>query len=114
MLPNYFAAMDVGMVIIGDHPIIEHNSANKFFDSLSAGIAVLLNYSGWQREILESNNAGFGCDLYNLDEFVEKVLYLSSHPKEVEHMGLNARKLAIERFDRDRLAEKALEVITSL
>ena len=72
------------------------------------------NYSGWQRKILEDNSAGFGCDLYNLDKFIEKVLYLSSHPQEVKQMGLNARKLAIERFGRDRLAQKALDVITSL
>ena len=114
ILPEVFAACDVGLVIIGNYPIIQHNSANKFFDSLSAGKPVLLNYSGWQREILEDSFAGFGCDLCNLDEFVEKVLYLSSHPQEVEQMGLNARKLAVERFDRDILAQKALNVITSL
>ena len=114
MLPEVFAAADVGLVIIGSYPIIQHNSANKFFDSLSAGKPVLLNYSGWQRKILEDNSAGFGCDLYNLDKFIEKVLYLSSHPQEVKQMGLNARKLAIERFGRDRLAQKALDVITSL
>ncbi|MCK4752015.1 MAG: glycosyltransferase family 4 protein [Planctomycetes bacterium] len=113
-LPKLVAACDISTVIFADFPILEHNSANKFFDSLSAGKPVLLNYSGWQREILEDNFAGFGCDLYNLDEFVEKVLYLSSHPQEVKQMGLNARKLAIERFDRDRLAQKALDVITSL
>jgi len=111
LLPEVFAAVDIGLVIIGNYPIIQHNSANKFFDSLSAGKPVLLNYSGWQREILEDDFAGLGCVLYNLDEFVEKVLYLSSHPQEVKQMGLNARKLAIERFDRDRLAMEALNVI---
>jgi glycosyltransferase involved in cell wall biosynthesis len=110
-LPEVLAAVDVALVIVGNYPILEHNSANKFFDALSAGKPVLLNYSGWQREILEDNFAGFGCDLYNLDEFVEKVLYLSSHPQEVKQMGLNARKLAIERFDRDRLAGEVLCVL---
>ncbi len=99
------------MKIFADYKILEHNSANEFFDSLSAGKPVLLNYSGWQRKIPEDNNAGFGCNLYNLDEFVEKVLCLLSHPQEVKQMGLNARKLAIERFDRDRLAGEVLCVL---
>jgi len=113
-LPEIMAAVDVGLVIIADYPILQHNSANKFFDSLSAGKPVLLNYSGWQREILEENKAGFGCKLCGLDEFVEKVLYLNSHRQQVEQMGQNARRVAIEKFDRDNLAMQALNIISSV
>jgi glycosyltransferase involved in cell wall biosynthesis len=113
-LPEFYSAADVGLVIIGNFPIIEHNCANKFFDSLSAGKLVLLNYSGWQRESLEGNEAGFGCTLCNLDEFVEKVLYLNSHRKQVEQMGQNARQIAVETFDRDQLAKQALELTSSV
>ncbi len=113
-LPEVYAAAAVGLVIIGNWPIIEHNSANKFFESLSAGRSVLLNYSGWQRDVLEANNAGFGCALCNLDEFVEKVLYLNSHREELLDMDRNARRVAEEQFDRDKLAKQALEVVTSI
>ena len=113
-LPEFYAAADMGLVIIGNFPIIEHNSANKFFDSLSAGKPVLLNYSGWQRKILEGNESGFGCTLCNLDEFVEKVLYLNSHREQVEQMGQNARQVATKEFNRDNLAKKALDVISSI
>lgn len=109
-LARIVAACDVSMVIFANFPILQHNSANKFFDSLSAGKPVLLNYSGWQREILEENEAGFGCKLCNLDEFVEKVLYLNSHKAKVLKMGQNSRRIAEERFDRDKLALQALEV----
>jgi glycosyltransferase involved in cell wall biosynthesis len=113
-LPEFYAAADIGLVIIGNFPIIEHNSANKFFDSLSAGKPVLLNYSGWQREILEDNEAGFGCTLCNLDAFVERVLYLKSHIQQVKKMGQNARRVAVEKFNRDQLAKQALESISSV
>ncbi len=113
-LPGIVAACDVSMVIFANYPILEHNSANKFFDSLSAGKPILLNYSGWQRQILEENEAGYGCDLCNLDEFVEKVLYLNSHREELLEMGQNARRIATERFDRDNLASQALGVIESI
>ena len=99
-------------MIIGNYPIIEHNSANKFFDCLSAGKPVLINYSGWQRKILEKTESGFGCDLCNLDQFVEKVIYLNSNRQQVKQMGENARKVAVEKFDRDKLAKQALEIIS--
>jgi glycosyltransferase involved in cell wall biosynthesis len=113
-LPEFYSAADMGLVIIGNFPIIEHNSANKFFDSLSAGKPVLLNYSGWQRKILEENAAGFGCDLCNLDQFVKKVLHLNSHRKQIEQMGQNARRVAVEKFNRDDLAKQALELTSSV
>ncbi len=113
-LPEFYAAADMGLVIIGNFPIIKHNSANKFFDSLSAGKPVLLNYSGWQRKILEDNEAGLGCHLCNLDEFVEKVLYLNSHRKQIKQMGQNARQVAIKEFNRDNLAKQALAAISSI
>ena len=113
-LVKLVTACDASMVIFANFPILEHNSANKFFDSLSAGKPVLLNYSAWQREILEANNAGFGCELCNLDEFVEKVLYINSHRDQLNEMGRNARRVAIEKFDRDKLAMQVLEVIISV
>ena len=113
-LPEFYAAADMGLVIIGNFPIIEHNSANKFFDSLSAGKPVLLNYSGWQRKILEQSATGFGCDLCNLDQFVEIVQYLNSHRKQIEKMGQNARRVAVEKFNRDQLAKQALELTSSV
>ena len=113
-LPEFYAAANMGLVIIGNFPIIEHNSANKFFDGLSAGKPVLLNYSGWPRKILEDNEAGLGCDLCSLDEFLEKVLYLNSHAQQVEQMGQNARRVAVKNFNRDDLAEQALELISSV
>ncbi|MFZ2146905.1 MAG: glycosyltransferase family 4 protein [Sedimentisphaerales bacterium] len=113
-LPKILAASDVALVIIANYPIIEHNCANKFFDSLTAGKPVLLNYSGWQRNVLEDNQAGLGCTLCNLDEFVEKVQYLNSHAQQLEKMGQNARQVAIKEFNRDNLAKQALAAISSI
>jgi glycosyltransferase involved in cell wall biosynthesis len=110
-LPELVAACDVSMIIFANYPILENNSANKFFDSLSSGKPVLLNYSGWQREILEKNDAGLGCDLWDMGQFVEKVSYLNSHRKQLKSMGQNARRIATEKFDRDKLAAQVLSLL---
>ncbi|MFZ0035413.1 MAG: glycosyltransferase family 4 protein [Sedimentisphaerales bacterium] len=114
-LAGLFSASDVIMATISNFPSVEQSaSLNKFYDGLSAGKPVLLNYYGWQGKLLEDNHAGFGCKLYDVDEFAEKVLYLSSHPEQVTEMGRNARRLAVERFDRDKLAAQALEIVSGL
>jgi glycosyltransferase involved in cell wall biosynthesis len=110
-LAGIVAACDVTMVIFANYPVLENNSANKFFDSLSAGKPILLNYSGWQREILEAHDAGFGCDLCNIEQFVENILYFNSHREHLESMGQNAQYLAVENFSRDKLAMQALSLL---
>ncbi len=114
-LPNILAASDVIVAIIGKFPIIErHASLNKFYDGLSAGRPLLLNYSGWQRKLIEENHAGLGCKLCDVDEFAEKVLYLKSHSDELNEMGQNARRISEEKFDRDKLAQQTLDLITAV
>jgi glycosyltransferase involved in cell wall biosynthesis len=110
-LPEFVAACDISVVIFANYPILEHNSANKFFDSLSAGKPVLLNYSGWQREILEENKAGFGCELCNIEQFVENILYLSTNRDMLATTGKNARLVAERKFSRDKLAAQTLSVL---
>jgi hypothetical protein len=46
--------------------------------------------------------------------FIEKVLYLNSHREKLLEMGQNARQLAVEKFDRNKLAAQALTVIKSV
>jgi len=114
-LPAILAGVDVVMAIIGKFPIMEKQaSLNKFYDGLSAGKCVLLNYYGWQGQLIDDNNAGFGCKLCDVDDFVEKVLYLNSHRNQLAEMGQNARRIAEEKFDRDNLAMQALEIIISI
>jgi len=110
-LPLYVAVCDVSVVIFADFPILEHNSANKFFDSLAAGRPVLLNYSGWQRKILEDNNAGLGCNLCDIDEFVDNIKKLYKDTELREKMSGNARQVAENKFSRDILARRTLEVV---
>ena len=113
-LAPVFVAADIGLVIIGNYPIIQNNSANKFFDSLSAGKPVLLNYRGWKAQVIEKANAGFGCELYNVEEFVEKIKFLFLHRDKVIEMGHNACRIANNFFDRDKLAKQAIDVICSV
>ena len=113
-LPTYLAACDIAMVIFANYPILEHNSANKFFDALSAGKPVLLNYSGWQRKLIEHEKAGWGCKLCDIDEFVDKVIKLNAEKERLNLMGQNARKIAESKFNRDKLARQALSVLLAI
>ena len=114
-LPLLLSAADIIMAIIGNFPIIEkHASLNKFYDGLSAGKPMLLNYSGWQRKLIEHEKAGWGCKLCDIDEFVDKVIKLNDEKERLNLMGQNARKIAETKFNRDDLARQALTVLLAI
>lgn len=58
---DLFAACDLGLSLFVDIPEMEKNSANKFFDTLAAGRAPVINYGGWQADLLAE--AGIGLRL---------------------------------------------------
>lgn len=113
-LPYYVALADVALVLFNNYPILENNSANKFFDSLSAGKPILLNYSGWQREIIEKYQAGLGTNLWDMDQFEINIHRLYNDPVLCEKMGINARMLAEKEFDRDKISLNILQFIIKI
>ncbi len=113
-MPNVVAAADVSTVIFAAYPILEQNSANKLFDSLSAGKPILLNYGGWQRQLIESAGCGFGCTQYDLGEYVERVEWFFKNCDRLDHMGRNSRDLAIREFGRDQISTRVLTLIESV
>lgn len=110
-LPNIIAACDVSTVVFADYPILQDNSANKFFDSLSAGKPILLNYSGWQREVIESNACGYGCRQWDQAQYLDKLRTMVADREALKPMGANARRVAMELFNRDILAARVLDLL---
>lgn len=104
-MPYILAAADVATSLFIPIKEMEANSANKFFDALSAGLPVLLNYGGWQSKLLVDNEAGL-----QLDRDIKVAAYqlkqLLSDSRKIRKWGLNARKLGESQFSRDDLALK--------
>ena len=111
-LPQVLAAADALMVIFCDIPIIQDNSANKFFDALASGKPLLINYSGWQRDMIEKWDAGFGCSQGNVEEFVDNVKRLSGNPELKKRCEKRARELAEMEYSKEILIKKVRNIIS--
>ena len=107
-------ASDLGIMSVRNYKILEDNSANKFFDFFAAGLPILINYGGWQKEILESYNAGFSTSPTNFHDMAEKILYLKSNRKLVEEMSKNSRALAEEKFSRNICCNKLTDIFKNI
>ena len=92
---------------------LQNNSANKFFDGLSAGKPVMINYSGWQRSILENNKAGF---YLPYDDYKKSALILNKIILDkdlLKAMGVSAKNIAKKYFEIDVQYPKLKKIIYS-
>lgn len=92
-------------------PVLKTNSPNKLFDSLSAGIPIIVNSAGWTKEMVERERCGFYCDPENPGELASKLLSYKDDKESLKLWQKNARRLSEEVYDKDILSAQVADVI---
>jgi len=105
---------DVSMVPFANIPILQTNSPNKLFDSLSAGIPVIVNSAGWTKDLLEKYSCGVYVDPDNPQELADTLIKWSRKREKVLEMGRNSRKLAEKVYDKSILSKKFVSIMDKL
>jgi len=104
-MPEWLAAADLGLMLIKRLPILEMNSANKFFDYAAAGLPCLMNYGGWKADLLRRYDAGAAAETDDPAEFAAQIARMAGDRDRLRDMGANARRMAEAEFDRDKQYE---------
>lgn len=104
----------IGLVLFAPHPVLEANSANKYYDYLAAGLPVLLNYGGWQAQALDEYGCGLWAPMGDAEGWYHALYQLVTAEPLRRHMAQNARRLAEERYDRATLATDYLKLLNDL
>lgn len=92
-------------------PILQTNSPNKLFDSLSAGIPIIVNSFGWTKDLVEKEQCGFYADPDNPQDLAAKILYYKDNVEILKMWRENARRLSIEMFDKNLLSAQVADAI---
>lgn len=94
-----------------DLPEMWNNSANKFFDALAAGKPLMINYKGWQAEILEESGAGIVVPPNDAATAAKILHQFLGNRQRIEEAKNKAKHLAQTAFNRNVLAEKMLNIL---
>lgn len=92
-------------------PILTTNSPNKLFDSLSAGKPIIVNSAGWTKDMVEDNNCGFYVDVEHPEALAEKLIEVKDDIELLAVWGQNARRLSVEKYDKDLLTAQVADVM---
>lgn len=111
-LTKYMHATDVGLMLLANVPAFYYGtSPNKFFDYIATGLPVLNNYPGWLADMINEHNCGVAIPPEAPKAFTDGLIELYENPEKRKKMGVNARKLAEAKFDREELAKKLFNFI---
>lgn len=105
-MPNVLAAADIVTSVFVPLEPMWNNSANKFFDALSARKPIAINYGGWQKTILEETGAGIALPPDDIEHAAARLVAFARDTARLAKASEASRQLAYERFSRDLMAEK--------
>jgi len=106
-LSEAMAATDIGLQILANVPAFYFGtSPNKFFDYISAGLPVLINYPGWLAEFVADQRCGLTVPPDDPVGFADALEQAADNRAALPEMGARARRLAETQFDRRQLADR--------
>ena len=102
---------DVVYVSYADVPILTTGSPNKFFDGLAAGKLMVVNFSGWLKDITEQHQIGFYVNPQKPQMLAELLSPLVTDRQALQLAQSNARLLAETIFSRSLSIKKILNTL---
>ena len=104
--------IDVGLMILKNVPAFyQGTSPNKFFDYLSTGLPILINYPGWLAKVIKDQDIGIVVPPDEPKIMAKYLVDLSNSPIKLNKMSKNARRVAEDKFSRTMLAEEWKDLI---
>lgn len=110
-LPYLYSISTIGSSFFLNNKVMWANSANKFFDTLAAGKPILINYKGWQKELIEKENCGYVLSPILTTEDVRKFADYIHNQSLITEQGENAKKIGANYFSLEVASEKYYKVI---
>jgi glycosyltransferase involved in cell wall biosynthesis len=102
---------DCSIVTFADFPILNTNSPNKLFDSLSAGKPIIVNSNGWTKDLVENYMCGVYVNVKKPLDCAKVLKKLSENPEQIKEMGKRSRELAKTLYDKSILVREFYKVI---
>ena len=114
-LASLFRFADVGLQILRNVPAFYRGtSPNKFFDYISSGLPVLINYPGWVAEMIENNGIGYVVVPEMPEALARQLIHASDSRGANRVLGERAKSFARENFDRENLAAEWIEYVEKI
>ena len=112
-MPQLLSLATITTSLFIDIPEMVNNSANKFFDGLAAGKPIMINYAGWQKDLLQETGAGFNIPSNNAKKAAEIINSIINNKEKINQMSKASNSLA-NKFSIEKNYQKFKTIIDNV
>jgi glycosyltransferase involved in cell wall biosynthesis len=105
----YLPFIDMG-VLLTCNKGFEEGFSNSIMEYMACGLPVVCSNSGGNRELIIPDETGFLLESNNVQDFVEKLLWLKHHPSEARQMGCAGMERITQLCSIERMVDEYVEV----
>ena len=109
------STMDVRPHIKNAHvyvlPSYHEGIPRSTLEAMSMGRAVITTDAVGCKETVENGINGFKVSVRSFDELAEKMIWFIEHPEQIELMGIESRRIVVEKFDVHKINKKMLYIM---
>ncbi|MGE5683201.1 MAG: glycosyltransferase family 4 protein [Bacillota bacterium] len=109
---KYISLFDLMTIPLVKNDLFKITIPSKLYESMAAGIPVLLSVDGEARKILEDSKCGIFIEPENSKMLAEKIIELYNNRILLSEFGRNGRKRVDIEFDRSKVLQKFFEKLT--
>ncbi len=104
---------DAVYVSFANYEVLNTGSPNKLFDGLAAGKLIVINFEGWLKELIETNECRFACDPEYPEEFIGSLGHLLLDREVLCKYRNNSRQIAERYYSKDLHFQKLLKLLNN-
>ena len=109
------STMDVRSHIKNAHvyvlPSYHEGIPRSTLEAMSMGRAVITTDATGCKETVENGINGFKVSVRSINELAEKMIWFIEHPEQIELMGIESRRIVVEKFDVHKVNKKMLNIM---
>ena len=112
-MPKLLSMATITTSLFIDLPEMENNSANKFFDGLAAGKPIMINYGGWQADLLKDTGCGFRIpsnDVTNSAKIINDIITDKTRLSQMSKASI----ILAEKFDVETNCQKFVRLVDNV
>ncbi|NCD42437.1 MAG: glycosyltransferase WbuB [Bacteroidia bacterium] len=114
LMPDYLALSDCCLVHLIKSDLFKTVMPSKIFEAAGMKRPIIMGVDGPAKEIVRKAKAGVMMEPENVEDLLQCIRYLRTHPGEAKQMGEAGCHYVSRNFDRKKLAEDYLKILNAL
>lgn len=104
---------DVGVIPYDDDPMWLYAYPTKLFEYSASGLPTIISIvkGSDSEKLVAENKMGFSVEPMQIEQMTEAMFQAYKDQRRLKQMRLNARKLAVEKFNREKIAREFAELL---